>query len=140
MAIEDSEKEAIGRELLRLIWGQGEMMRRRVANYRASGDFQELKEAVTLPQNRRDKVLNHISKVGSTFIDECLILAGGHVTQSELNTHSLNLCNYTQDLFDRYQDGFGESADDIATDIETNITGSRHPSGFSDGYLDLWGE
>jgi len=146
MALHDLVQEAIehhrGNEILRLLgWGMLEAMRRRVANYRTSGNIRELEEAITLPQNRRNKILTYVSEHGISDIDSWLAQLG-IITREQLNTFSLNMCAYTQDLYDRQQ--LGEDPADLALDIETNIinpadyyTDLLFP--YSLGYTDLYG-
>lgn len=142
MTIEQAVESYKASQIMRICgWGVQDFMRRAVANYRSSGNVRELEEAITAPQNRRNMILTYIADNGTAIIDEYLAVLG-IVTRSQLNTYSLNLCSYTQDLFDRYTGG--ETADSIATDIETNIENyairfDKLSFRFSTTYTDLFG-
>ena len=130
--------------LRRLGWGTKSAMRTRVSNYRATGNIRELEEAVTLPQNRRNKILTYIAnpEIGTEYIDSCLDQLG-IVTRQQLNTFSLDMCSYTQDLFDRWQ-AEELTPEQVATDIETNVSNpyekfTKLIYQYSAEYRDLWG-
>jgi hypothetical protein len=131
-------------QIMRLVgWGMQERMRRLVEQYRLDGNVEHLNQAITQPQNRRDKMVEWISEKGVVLLDEYLAILG-FVTRSQLNTYVQNMCDYTQDLFDRQQAGT-ITPDEIATDIETNVNNPADDFEeltfpHSAGYLDLYGK
>jgi len=127
--------------LRRVGWGMKSKMRQYVQQYRTSGNVRFIEEAITLPVNRQAKITQWISDNSIELLDEYLLIIK-LVTRPQLNTFMQDMVSYADDLFDRYQGG--ESADGIATDIETNIGNPAERFGklnfpFPVGYLDKFG-
>ena len=144
MAMEDAIEAWKAMDILRRLgWGMQSAMRTQVALYRSSGNLRALQIAVTLPQNRRNKMERWIADNGVALLDEYLAQLP-FVTRPQLNTFVQSMCVRTQDLFDKYQSE-ELTPDQIATDIETNIANpaerfTRLAFPFSPEYRDLWGE
>jgi len=147
MAITNILKKKIGDELRNWIFlGIKTGVRRAVKDYRVlmSSDrtidaINSLKRAIDMPHRARTRIEYFITQYSQQFLVECMALAGAE-TLTELNAELQTLENYAQNLVTRQ--GQGESWDDLATDIESNIENEsiKWVFPFPPGYTDIWGE
>lgn len=142
MAINNIILKKVGRELREWVFlGIRTGMRRGVEVYRDSGNIEQLKRAIDMPHRARARVDEAIRIHGqSRLVDALSANNSGDVTIAELNAELSTLESYAQDLVDR---GLaGETWDDLATDIEVNITleSEQWVFPFPAAYTDIWGE
>lgn len=147
MAIADIVKKKIGRELREWIFlGIRTGARRGVENYRSlivigrdTEAVLAIKRAIDLPHRVRERIDYFIDQYSQSFLFECMAFEGT-TTLAELNSELQILENYAQNLVNRQ--GGGESWDDLASDIETNIEkeSTKWIFPLPPGYTDIWDE
>ena len=141
MAIGNIKNKKIGREFReRVFLGVRADMRRGVSEYRSSGDIASIKRAINKPLESRVRIDKAIADFTLPALEAALGKNNsGDATFDEINDEINDLLGYSQGLVVRQ--GAGESWDDLATDIETNIENEVSRWIFEvPAYTDIWGE
>lgn len=141
MAVDNIKNKKAGREFRERVYLSIKVdMRRGVAEYRSSGDIASIKRAINKPLESRVRIDAVISKFGLPWLEKALGKNNsGDATYAEIDTAVNTLLSYSQDLVVRQNQG--ESWDDLATDIETNIEDELLKWVFIvPPYTDIWGE
>lgn len=146
MAISNIKLKKIGRELREWIFlGCRAGMRKSANEYerlKATEPVlaeQYIKRAIDLPGRSRARIQHAVDTYGAQVFTESLTLCGSE-TKTEIDNELSSIEEYAQGLYDRRQ--LGESWDDLASDILTNITDEVTPWIFPipQDYTDIWGE
>ncbi len=100
----------------------------------------QIKRAVDMPNRVKHRLVEFATNYTTDYLDECLVIAGGTITYSELQIELSNMKSYANDLVDAKQGGqtWGQISETIRSQVEDESLKYIVP--FPKNYIDIWGE